>query len=167
MSERLCKKCECTKPLAEFNRNATIADGFEHRCRECANAARRAYYAEPAARHRKRAYDAAYLEADAVRERKRAKDRRYRTMPSTRAQARARGAMVRATPKHAARMALRRAVKRGDLSRPSACERCGRDTKPHAHHADYSRPLDVQWLCPLCHGHAHRRARGEEEGGGG
>lgn len=30
------------------------------------------------------------------------------------------------------------------------CEVCGRvDT--HAHHNDYSKPLDVSWLCPPCH----------------
>ena len=34
------------------------------------------------------------------------------------------------------------------------CENCGADDV-HAHHDDYSRPLDVRWLCPLCHKAEH------------
>ena len=53
-----------------------------------------------------------------------------------------------------ARFKLRRAVVSGRLTR-QACERCGApDTE--AHHSDYSRPLDVQWLCPACHRAKHR-----------
>jgi hypothetical protein len=28
-------------------------------------------------------------------------------------------------------------------------------TKPHAHHPDYDRPLDVVWLCPKHHKETH------------
>jgi hypothetical protein len=30
-----------------------------------------------------------------------------------------------------------------------ACEVCGSSTDVKAHHADYSEPLDVQWLCAI------------------
>ena len=41
------------------------------------------------------------------------------------------------------------------------CQRCG-DPKSLAHHEDYSRPLEVTWLCTPCHGlrHAELRALG-------
>lgn len=35
-----------------------------------------------------------------------------------------------------------------------ACEFCGR-TDVHAHHRDYSKPLEVVWLCPKCHHRLH------------
>jgi hypothetical protein len=44
------------------------------------------------------------------------------------------------------------AVRDGRLHKPSFCEICGKVCKPHAHHADYSRPLEVIWICPECHG---------------
>lgn len=53
--------------------------------------------------------------------------------------------------------AVRRAIRKGLLVR-LACESCG-DPKTHAHHEDYSKPLDVQWLCRDCHETAHHPAR--------
>lgn len=55
----------------------------------------------------------------------------------------------------AARRALQYAVKSGRLIRPGSCSSCGREGKPHGHHADYARPLEVTWLCARCHGKAH------------
>jgi len=48
---------------------------------------------------------------------------------------------------------LNRAVARGDVER-QPCEVCGA-SKTDAHHEDYSRPLDVRWLCRLHHRGVH------------
>ena len=45
---------------------------------------------------------------------------------------------------------LRTAVDNGTIQRPSTCEECG-SPKPQAAHYDYSRALDVRWLCQPCH----------------
>ncbi len=48
---------------------------------------------------------------------------------------------------------VHRAVKNGTLIRSKTCELCGTDKgKMEGHHDDYSKPLDVKWLCRLCHG---------------
>jgi hypothetical protein len=45
------------------------------------------------------------------------------------------------------------ATKTGVLTRPDTCSSCGvPQTIIHGHHVDYSKPLDVVWLCTLCHG---------------
>ena len=45
------------------------------------------------------------------------------------------------------------------------CERCGADKNVEAHHEDYSKPLEVNWLCVTCHGHKHANwGRGEVNG---
>lgn len=56
-----------------------------------------------------------------------------------------------------ARTALNAAVKRGDIKRPKNCHRCRVACKPNGHHRDYSKPLEVEWLCTVCHGKEHRK----------
>lgn len=56
-----------------------------------------------------------------------------------------------------AQQALRAAVRYGRVVKWPACANPGcTRTDVQAHHPDYSRPLDVVWLCPYCHKHAHR-----------
>lgn len=46
-------------------------------------------------------------------------------------------------------------VKVGNIIRPDHCEECGTKCKTHAHHCDYSKPLDVIWFCKSCHQNWH------------
>jgi hypothetical protein len=57
--------------------------------------------------------------------------------------------------KAVAHAALNMAIKVGLVARPDACSKCGKKCKPHAHHTDYSKMLEVVWLCPLCHKQFH------------
>jgi hypothetical protein len=58
-----------------------------------------------------------------------------------------------------AKTIARRAVDRGQLIRPDACERCGKPSSQlDKHHEDYSRPLEVKFLCRRCHKAVHRAA---------
>ncbi len=56
-----------------------------------------------------------------------------------------------------ARWKTRDAIKQGKLVR-QLCEVCG-NTKSEAHHDDYSKPLDVRWLCKKHHTEVHRGPR--------
>ena len=51
-----------------------------------------------------------------------------------------------------ARRFVARAVKRGQLVKPDCCARCGQSGSIEASHDDYSKPLEVEWLCSTCHG---------------
>lgn len=55
-------------------------------------------------------------------------------------------------PKNRAHYLVAAALKRGVLIKPVLCEECHKERKLEAHHADYSKPLEVEWLCPRCHG---------------
>lgn len=57
--------------------------------------------------------------------------------------------------KFTAQRALRRAVRIGEIVRPETCGQCGARGQIDAHHDDYSRPLDVRWLCKACHSREH------------
>lgn len=62
---------------------------------------------------------------------------------------------------------MARAIGRGELALPDACESCGRKEREreretqwvhrtiHYHHWDYSKPLDVIPLCRSCHWRVH------------
>lgn len=47
------------------------------------------------------------------------------------------------------------AVKHGRLQRGTTCEQCGSDRHINGHHDDYSKPLEVRWLCGSCHTKHH------------
>ena len=40
--------------------------------------------------------------------------------------------------------------------KPTVCSQCGVEGRIEAHHPDYSKPLEVVWLCRIHHVEAHR-----------
>lgn len=49
---------------------------------------------------------------------------------------------------------FRSAKRRGDITEASNCEICGTHSPffgLQGHHQDYTKPLDVNWLCSSCH----------------
>lgn len=61
--------------------------------------------------------------------------------------------------KRKAQNVVTHALRDGKLERPDVCEHCGVTPEPRsngasgieASHTDYSRPLDIEWLCKPCH----------------
>lgn len=55
-----------------------------------------------------------------------------------------------------ARYIVRYAVMIGYIEKPVSCPTCGGNTKRiEAHHTDYNKALDIQWLCSSCHANIH------------
>lgn len=59
--------------------------------------------------------------------------------------------------RHRVRALTRAYIKMGKLIKGS-CEVCG-ELKVDAHHDDYSKPLDIRWLCKLHHREHHKKER--------
>jgi hypothetical protein len=53
--------------------------------------------------------------------------------------------------KRRAHVVLNRAVNSGKVMRPKECSECKKECKPDGHHLDYSKPLEVIWICRACH----------------
>lgn len=110
-----------------------------------------------------------------AKEKIREQRRRLRSLPHNRERGRkwAKKSHERYPEKTKARRAVRSAIEAGRMERPKTCQECGQEatrsdgvTAIHAHHEDYSKPLDVIWLCPICHSAAHRELdRALSEGG--
>ncbi len=64
----------------------------------------------------------------------------------------------RSTFKCKAGSIVRNAVVAGKIKKPKTCPSCGdKKCKIEGHHADYFRPLSIEWLCTMCHGKKHRK----------
>lgn len=99
----------------------------------------------------------AYL--DRTREKRNKEHRDYSKSEKGRLVSRNKSKRMRAKypEKFAARTKLRYAVKTGKVIK-LPCEMCG-DIKSQGHHSDYSKPLDVQWLCDLHHKHVEGKLK--------
>jgi hypothetical protein len=149
--EKTCFKCGETKPLDSFYKHPMMADGRLGKCAECtradvrANRAARVEYYQAYDRNRNR-------DPQRIFERKeRERDKSAPPRPE-------------ASPiKRAARTALGNAVRDGRLKKPPECEICAvSDDRLHGHHEDYTRPLDVIWVCAACHAFIHKYWRAQE-----
>lgn len=61
--------------------------------------------------------------------------------------------------KSLARAKTRNAVKAGKIVKPNHCSNCRKEAPLQGHHEDYSKPLEVQWLCDSCHKHTHGKLK--------
>ncbi len=133
---KVCFKCGESKPLTDFYRHSKMADGYLGKCKECTKQAVREHYSRT--RPAQRVYE---HERNQQPERRAAK-RRYEQ-----------ALRERHPDKYRARNMVSNAIRDGVLAR-QPCEVCG-NPKSQAHHEDYSKPLDVRWLCFTHHREAH------------
>lgn len=138
-----CGTCEVYKPEFDFYNDGKTVAGVSSVCKACHTKASIRTRDKDNARESNAAYmrRARKANPDKFRERERIASRNNRQ---------------NSPEKVAARAAVNNAVKRGDIVKPKVCEQCGRETRLTGHHDDYSKPLDVRWLCYSCHGKEHR-----------
>lgn len=148
---KTCVKCGAEKTLDEFHRDNAAKDGRRRDCKQCLNARTTARRSTQQGREAQRAYNAS--------EKARAMRQRYDRTEDGRA-AKIRGAVKwQRNNRNKARVqaALRRAVRAGKVLKPERCEGCGTGGRIMGHHDDYSKPLQVRWLCYTCHYQWHAK----------
>ncbi len=141
-----CFKCLLWKPLEDFYKHPMMADGRLGKCKECNKKDVRENW-------RKIVKDPVRLQKERVRTREKMKRRREAGKQTQQSKAaHEKWAMNNKLKLKAGRLAAQ-AQKAGKLVKPARCQEC---RKPAArlekHHEDYSKPLQVQWLCSACHG---------------
>lgn len=149
IATKRCTECGEEKSLDDFHRNRRMKDGHVNQCKECSRPRKRQYNRQNrdvlnAAHKRYEERNPDYVR----RQRKKRKLNQQERYPE----------------KVAARKALTTAVELGRVAKPDICERCGGKFLPteiHGHHRDYSKPLEVEWLCVDCHTHLHREANSD------
>lgn len=158
MFPRACTQCGEVKPKLGFYAHERSAGGRMTTCKECVKANVRKYRAENIERLRE--YD---RQRGQLPHRKEAVALRASTRIYTQKHTDAKRAYrARNEEKRKAHGKVAKAIQSGKLIRPPCCERCRRETtRLDAHHEDYSKPLDVMWLCEPCHGERHREINAE------
>ena len=138
MEEKKCFKCDEIKPLSEFYKNKGMSDGHVNKCKTC---------------NRKDVRDHRDVNLDRIRE----YDRTRNTTPERKKMFIEKTKRMRREKKglQKSHNAVTRAIKKGTLVRPSICSRCPATENIQAHHDDHEKPLDVMWLCPICHAQRH------------
>lgn len=150
---KTCFKCGASKPLTEFYKHSRMKDGFLNKCKECAKRDTKENRTLHADYYRQ--YDRDRFQTDPkVRERHRRYQKTENGKKSIR-ETRLRW-LERNLEKRAAHIILGNRIRKGEVVKPDACSCCGKGGIIHGHHSDYSRPLDVEWLCPACHVGKHR-----------
>lgn len=135
---KTCFKCHRDLPFSAFYRHPAMADGHLGKCKACTR--------NDATNHRNNNLD-----------RCRAYDRSRNGEPQRVALFIAKSKRKNKDPQYmSAHNAVTRAVKSGTLVRPSVCSRCPATERIQGHHDDYSKPLEVMWLCPICHAARHK-----------
>ncbi|MBH1995219.1 MAG: hypothetical protein I8H90_22645 [Burkholderiales bacterium] len=130
-----CIKCKSIKLLREFHMHAKMADGHINKCKKCA--------VEYALEYKEQHPDSA-----------KANHKRWARTDS--GKKKMRELMEKFPERELARRAVKKAIKDGVL-KTQPCFLCGK--KAQAHHPDYSRELDVVWLCSQHHSDAHQLAK--------
>jgi len=132
----VCKDCGTEKRKDAFYKHPAMAGGRLNSCKECRKAYQRA-------RHHLNMQNPAWVAKERQRSRAkaltpigRARTVRYREENSER---------------YKANNALNNAVRDGKIIKFKNCERCDQPGRVEGHHEDYTKPLEVQWLCPKCH----------------
>jgi len=140
MDFKKCFKCKVNKPIEMFYKHPKMADGYVNKCKECNKkdvrknrAAKIDYYRE---------YDVARAKTETRKKLAKNTTKQWQELNQV---------------KRAAHIIVGNAVRNGRLEKKYECSECGKkDCIIHGHHDDYTKPLDVRWLCAACHSAWHK-----------
>ena len=149
---KVCKECKIEKEIGSFYKHHAMADGHLNKCIDCVKAR--------VGKHRE-----ANLEKIRAYDKKRANDpnrvmARKEYAQSEQGKLSHKKSLInyreKFPMKYAAHVIFGNAIKNKKIVRGFICSKCSSDKKIEGHHDDYTKPLEVRWLCESCHKEWHR-----------
>jgi len=140
MMNKICTKCKETLSVNNFNRAKNTSDRLYPSCKECRKKLRG-------------------LRADKRKE----YDKKYHVKNKEKRKDMCKNYYYQDKERVLAHSAVTSAIRSGKIKRPDACERCKEPKKTEAHHFDYSKPLEIEWLCRSCHTQLHIDSKADKE----
>lgn len=132
---KICFKCEEEQPFIDFYKHKQMADGYLGKCKRCTKA------------------DASQHRSDNLERIREYDRRRGNRQPEGYSKEYAK----RFPQKYKSQTAVNNAVRDNRLLKATECEDCSSKKFLHGHHDDYSKPLEVRWLCAACHHQWHAK----------
>ena len=150
---KICTTCGIHQKLENFHKHKLGRFGRGSRCKVCTKAYHAARNADPARKAKTKEATARFKakNPDYWKNRDLAAAKIYT--------ARSRS---KYPEKHTARQIFEFALWKKFITRPTVCSKCGSDGRGYViegHHYDYTKPLDVTWLCKRCHIAVHVKMR--------
>lgn len=150
-----CNRCKEFKLKDDFFKNKSTRDGLYTLCKSCVKKRREQYFKTENGKAKRKIYIAKANEeakrGGNIGQKKWAKKNQDKTSANEKRWT------LKNPEKRIAHHAVRNAIYHGLLiKRP--CEQCG-NPKSQGHHPDYSKPLEVIWLCAQCHALEHKLER--------
>ncbi len=156
---KVCTKCGVEKGVEKFYQRVLSKDGLQSWCKACGMKERRIWRAT----HRERVNASArkHWATHTIASISRCKHWRDANPERARA-AKNTWALQHPGATHAHDI-LNNALRAGRILKPSVCFSCGGNVRLCGHHENYSKPLDVVWLCQSCHELLHNAQLEKEE----
>lgn len=155
MKEKVCFKCNILKPLSDFYKHKKMGDGHLNKCKSCT---------------KKDTHNHREDNLERVREYDRNRPNKIERCEKQKEYAKTeKGKDVSAKgrnnyrykyiDRYKAKVLFGNALRDGKVTRPDRCQHCNVECVQQGHHNDYSKPLDVVWVCVLCHTDFHNRVK--------
>jgi hypothetical protein len=149
---KTCRECNTEKELSDFYKHPRMLDGHLNKCKECVKA--RVHKHRDANIEKLREYD---KKRSMTPNRVKARQEYLKTEAGKKARQRAgKNYILRYPMKYAAHVLFGNAIRDGKIVREDVCSVCKSNYKVEGHHDDYTKPLEVRWLCESCHKQWHR-----------
>lgn len=144
--QKICFKCRKLKDISEFYTHSGMSDGHLNKCKECAKKDSKKRY------ENNFEYIQNYEKSRNLNENRKKYKKEYREKFKSKNLQKIKSESI-----------LNNVIRDGKIKKPNECELCHKKIPQnacrgslHAHHEDYSKPLDVIWVCPKCHKKIHK-----------
>lgn len=180
--KKICTGCKVEKSYDFFGKDKKAFDGLNQKCKECCNLRAKKSIRSPEAIANSRKKSAEWQKKkrpvlnarlrqryadnlEKCREYSKIKQREYFKTEKAKLIHRERAKKYKEEnpEKLKAQQIAHNARRSGKLIRPDKCEICFKECKPHGHHEDYNKPLDIIWMCHSCHLYHHQGYRFHRE----
>jgi len=149
---KVCRECNVEKPLFDFYKHFAMGDGYLNKCKLCVKSRINKHREENIEKIRE--YDKL---RSMLPHRVKARTEYAKTVNGKISKQRSMKNYHEKFPmKRACHVITGNAIRDKKLIKPSNCSKCDSNTNIQAHHDDYTKPLNVRWLCVKCHVKWHK-----------